>query len=149
MDVVQAPPVSLSEQPVAELLRIVEELTRVLSEENDMLRRGLLAGSAPMTARKLALNAAHAEAWREVFVVLRREPAAAAGLAERLSGPALRLKREARENARRLDSAIDATRLRMTSVVDAIRARDRERRPYSLDGTSAARPLPNRLRSQA
>jgi ABC-type transporter Mla subunit MlaD len=118
-DADQRPP---EEQPVADLLDIMAELSEVLTTENDMLRRGLPASLAEMTERKAALADDYSETAEELVSHHLDELLCHPELAAHLGRAGSQLQRLTTENLDRLETALTATRRRIDAVMDAVKS---------------------------
>lgn len=132
----QAPvePIFPGAPSVAALIDVMTGLTDLLRTENRLLARGMPAALAEMTDRKVALSEDYEALMGEVRQRWAREMAENPELRHTL----LRIGREldslTRENLRRLEAAMDASRRRIDAVMDAVLAENRRSGTYSREG---------------
>lgn len=129
--------------PVLSMLRVMDDLCDLLREENELLSEGLPARLSLKTDRKLALTREYGQL-REAMVQTAEVQGArhVSELREQLLSAAGVLDGLARENTRRIEVAINASRRRINAVMQAIRDISEEDRPYCEAGVKAGGPAP-------
>lgn len=129
---------------VAALMAVMRDLADLLREENALLRRGLPAQAVAGTNRKADL----ANDYAELMMLARFRHLDAIKATPELRLPLLDVSREldslSQENMMRLEAAMQATRRRIESVMNAVRAHDRRGRPYGAQGQATGSALLSR-----
>lgn len=125
-------------ETVTSLMAVMHELTALLREENDLLRRGMPAQAAARTNRKVDLSNSYTELMMLARYRYLADIKADPGLREPLLAISHELDGLSRENLTRLEAAMQATRRRIESVMKAIKVQDRRNRPYGADGQNTA-----------
>lgn len=133
----------LQPDPLLGMLKVMDDLCDLLREENELLSEGLPARLSLKTDRKLALTREYGQL-REAMVQTAEVEGASrvAGMREQLLSAAGVLDGLARENTRRIEVAITASRRRINAVMQAIRDVTEADRPYSEAGVRASGPAP-------
>lgn len=122
---------------LTDLLAVMEDLLLVLRLENDQLRTGLPASVTLQTARKTELTATYFALRHLVLSQVGTSPELGK-LHNRLLSTAAELDLALRENLQRLNTAINATRRRVSAVMAAIRDTAQNNRPYTARGYKQA-----------
>ncbi|WP_445682453.1 hypothetical protein [Radicibacter daui] len=129
--------------PVVGMLKVMDDLCDLLREENELLSEGLPAKLSLKTERKVALTHEYSQL-REAMMQTAEVQGASrvAGMREQLLSAAGVLDGLARENTRRIEVAITASRRRINAVMQAIRDVAEADRPYCEAGVRASGPAP-------
>jgi hypothetical protein len=129
--------------PVVGMLKVMDDLCELLREENERLSEGLPAKLSLNTARKIDLTRTYGQL-REAMEQRAEEQGVrqVAQMREQMLSTAGVLDGLARENTRRIEIAITASRRRINAVMQAIRDLADEDRPYSDAGIRASGPAP-------
>ena len=131
-------PANEAETVIADLFDTMSELMDVIAAENDLLRRGMPAALSDYTVRKATLSDDYTRLCRAVMTEHAQTVVDQPALAQRLVEMGETLRTMSRENMDRLQAALDATRRRIESVMQAIHAHDRESGFYGASGTALA-----------
>lgn len=144
----QDSPKNEAKERMQKLLAIVAELIATLREENALLRRGLPVSESLQSPRRQTLSHAYGRVWREVQENGWHADESVSVECEELFAAASELDGIARENARHLNAAVQASQRRIDAVMQAILDQERSNTPYSANGSNDPVRLPTRKSMQ-
>lgn len=119
-----------------ELRSIIAELSETLREENSLLRLGMPVSESLQRPRRRQLSVAYAKTWHYVKANGWHEDDAIADEIDELFAAASDLDALARENARHLNAAVQASQRRIEAVMGAIHDQESTNSPYTAAANS-------------
>jgi flagellar biosynthesis/type III secretory pathway chaperone len=126
----------LNELAIANLMDVMAELIKVVEAENHLLHRGLPAALSDLADQKDELTNQFVDISRGVMTSCAQEIADDIDLRDQIVATGETLRSLTQENMRLLRGAMSATRRRIDSVMNAIRAEGGQPNAYGATGSA-------------